>query len=128
MADIHGVCGERFEAVRTAFARNVDSGEELGASLVLDIDETSLTNWPNLIADDFGFVADGPCDALPAGPCGFNQWILKGSARAIEPARKLFEAAKATKHVRLTRGTPPSVRAADQLMALGARVGQLALG
>lgn len=64
-------------------------------ALVLDIDETSLTNWPNLLADDFGFVADGPCDALPKGPCGFNQWILKGSAKAIRPARKLFKAAKA---------------------------------
>ena len=64
-------------------------------ALVLDIDETSLTNWPNLLADNFGFVADGSCDVLPTGPCGFNQWILKGSAKAIEPARKLFEAAKA---------------------------------
>jgi acid phosphatase len=64
-------------------------------ALVLDIDETSLTNWPNLLADNFGLVIDGPCDVLPAGPCGFNQWVLKGSARAIEPARKLFEAAKA---------------------------------
>ena len=64
-------------------------------ALVLDIDETSLTNWPNLLADNFGFVADGSCDALPAGPCGFNQWILKGSAQAIEPARDLFKAAKA---------------------------------
>lgn len=64
-------------------------------ALVLDIDETSLTNWPNLLADDFGFVADGSCDVLPKGPCGFNQWILKGSAKAIKPALKLFEAAKA---------------------------------
>jgi predicted secreted acid phosphatase len=64
-------------------------------ALVLDLDETSLTNWPNLIADDFGFIADGPCEVLPAGPCGFNQWILKGSARAVAPARKLLEAAKA---------------------------------
>jgi CubicO group peptidase (beta-lactamase class C family) len=38
VADIHGVCDERFEAVRTAFARNLDSGEELGASFLLDID------------------------------------------------------------------------------------------
>jgi predicted secreted acid phosphatase len=64
-------------------------------ALVLDIDETSLTNWPNLLADNFGFVADGSCDVLPKGPCGFNQWIMKGSAKAIEPARKLFDAAKA---------------------------------
>ncbi len=38
MADIHGVCDGRFEAVRDALARNLDSGEELGASIVLDID------------------------------------------------------------------------------------------
>jgi CubicO group peptidase (beta-lactamase class C family) len=38
MADLHGRCDERFGAVRDALARNLDSGEELGASLVLDID------------------------------------------------------------------------------------------
>jgi len=70
--------------------------ELITPALVLDIDETSLTNWPNLAADDFGFVAGGSCDVLPAGPCGFNRWILKSSAEAIEPARKLFEAAKAS--------------------------------
>lgn len=64
-------------------------------ALVLDIDETSLTNWPNLLADNFGLVTDGPCDVLPKGPCGFNQWIMMGSAKAIEPARRLFKAAKA---------------------------------
>ncbi len=62
--------------------------------IVLDIDETSLTNWPNLAADDFGFVAGGACDVLPAGPCGFNQWIFKSSAEALPPALKLFKAAK----------------------------------
>jgi hypothetical protein len=64
-------------------------------ALVLDIDETSLTNWPNLIADDFGFVIGGNCDVLPSGPCGFNSWILKASAKPLEPALKLFNAAKA---------------------------------
>jgi HAD superfamily, subfamily IIIB (Acid phosphatase) len=62
--------------------------------IVLDIDETSLTNWPNLAADDFGLILGGSCDVLPAGPCGFNRWILKSSAEAIEPALKLFKAAK----------------------------------
>jgi CubicO group peptidase (beta-lactamase class C family) len=38
MADIHGRCAEQFEGVRAALAQNLDSGEELGASLVLDID------------------------------------------------------------------------------------------
>jgi len=38
VADVHGTCDGRFEAVRGALARNLDSGEELGASLVLDLD------------------------------------------------------------------------------------------
>jgi CubicO group peptidase (beta-lactamase class C family) len=38
MAEIHGSCDGRFESVRDALARNLDSGEELGASIVLDLD------------------------------------------------------------------------------------------
>src|SRR6516162_9312603 len=38
MVDLLGKCDNRFEGVRAAMARNLDSGEELGASLVLDID------------------------------------------------------------------------------------------
>jgi CubicO group peptidase (beta-lactamase class C family) len=46
MADIHGMCAGRFEAVRSALARNLDSGEELGASLVVDIDgEIVIDMW-----------------------------------------------------------------------------------
>ena len=44
MADIHGACDKRFEAVRDALARNVDSGAELGASLVLDIDGDAVAD------------------------------------------------------------------------------------
>ena len=51
MADIHGVCDQRFEAVRDALARNVDSGAELGASLVLDIDG-------DVVADVWGGFRD----------------------------------------------------------------------
>ena len=38
MADINGSCDKRFEAVRQALAECLDSGEELGASIVLDLD------------------------------------------------------------------------------------------
>ncbi|MEU8250428.1 serine hydrolase domain-containing protein [Nonomuraea sp. NPDC048916] len=38
MTDLHGTCDPRFDAVRTALEQNLASGEELGASLVLDID------------------------------------------------------------------------------------------
>jgi len=51
VADIFGVCDKRFEAVRDALARNVDSGAELGASLVLDIDG-------DVVADVWGGFRD----------------------------------------------------------------------
>jgi len=71
------------------------AGEVSKPALVLDIDETSLSNWSNLKANNFGFIADGACDRLPNGPCGFKAWILQGVAPAIMPALDLFNAAKA---------------------------------
>ncbi len=44
MAEIHGTCDERFQSVRDALARNLDSGEELGASIVLDLDGDILVD------------------------------------------------------------------------------------
>jgi hypothetical protein len=38
MADVHGTCDARFEALRSLLRENLDSGAELGASLVVDID------------------------------------------------------------------------------------------
>jgi acid phosphatase len=71
------------------------AGQVSKPALVLDIDETSLSNWSNLKANNFGFIADGACDRLPNGPCGFKAWILQGVAPAIVPALDLFNAAKA---------------------------------
>src|SRR5262249_60842682 len=41
------------------------AGQVSKPALVLDIDETSLSNWSNLKANNFGFIADGACDRLP---------------------------------------------------------------
>src|SRR5262249_47846942 len=71
------------------------AGQVSKPALVLDIDETSLSNWSNLKANNFGFIADGACDRLPSGPCGFKEWILQGVAPAIMPALDLFNAVKA---------------------------------
>lgn len=38
MADLHGTIDPRFAELRAALERNLDSGEELGASFVLDVD------------------------------------------------------------------------------------------
>ena len=46
MAELNGTCDPRFDAVRDALAGNIDSGEELGASLVVDIDgERVIDVW-----------------------------------------------------------------------------------
>ena len=50
------------------------------SALVLDIDETSLSNL-----------------RLPKGPCGFDNWVLSASAKAIPGTLSLFKAAKAHK-------------------------------
>ncbi|MGN6173946.1 MAG: serine hydrolase domain-containing protein [Streptosporangiaceae bacterium] len=57
MADLHGACGELFAALRSALQQNLDSGEELGASLVLDIDG-------ELVVDLWG----GSCDEARTVP------------------------------------------------------------
>ena len=82
--------------VYTAALSYIESraGQVKKPAVVLDIDETSLTNWPNIDADDFGFIADGRCDTLPKGPCGFNAWVLMGTAKAIAPALDFFNAVK----------------------------------
>ncbi|MFE1959885.1 serine hydrolase domain-containing protein [Streptomyces sp. NPDC059479] len=46
MTELHGTSEPRFHAARAALRRNLDSGEELGASLVVDIDgERVIDLW-----------------------------------------------------------------------------------
>jgi CubicO group peptidase (beta-lactamase class C family) len=46
MADLQGTCDARFEAVRRQLKENVDSGAELGASIVVDLDgEIAVDLW-----------------------------------------------------------------------------------
>lgn len=66
-------------------------------AIVLDIDETSLTNWPAIDADDFGFINKGECLLRPDFPCGFNAWIEKGRAGKIAPTLEFFNAVRAKK-------------------------------
>ena len=64
-------------------------------ALVLDVDETSLSNWENLLANDLGFIEAGSCERLPKGPCGFKAWVLHHRDRPIGPTHTLFDAARA---------------------------------
>jgi predicted secreted acid phosphatase len=71
------------------------AGEVKSPAVVLDIDETSLSNWFNLQDNDFGFIKGGPCTEQPGMACGFDQWIAMASAPAIEPTRTFFNAIRA---------------------------------
>lgn len=63
-------------------------------AVVLDIDETSLSNWKNLVADDFGFIPKGECSLQPDYPCGFAAWINRAEAEAIPPTLKFYDAVR----------------------------------
>ena len=63
-------------------------------AIVLDIDETSLSNWPQIQANDYGRIANGPCN-LPSGPCGQATWVASAQDEPIMPTLTLFRAAKA---------------------------------
>ncbi len=63
-------------------------------ALVLDIDETSLSNWLQIEQDDFAFIPGGPCSLQPGVACGEQQWELSARAEALKPTLDLFNAAK----------------------------------
>ena len=44
MTDISGVCDERFADLRALFAKNIDAGDELGGSLVVDVGGVPLVD------------------------------------------------------------------------------------
>jgi hypothetical protein len=47
-------------------------------ALVLDIDETALSNWEIIKRDDFGRPIAGPADITSAGPWGWAAWDQLG--------------------------------------------------
>ena len=62
-------------------------------AIVLDVDETALTNLPQLRANDYGFIIPGPCE-LSRGPCGFVAWLELARAEPIEPVLALARFAR----------------------------------
>ncbi len=62
-------------------------------AIVLDIDETSLTNQPQLRANGWARIDNGPCD-LQKGPCGLRAWQAMAQAKAIAPTLTLAKHAR----------------------------------
>lgn len=64
-------------------------------AIVLDIDETTLSNWAEIRANDFGYITEGSCDHLPEGPCGDKAWAMRGDAPVFAATRDLIHDAQA---------------------------------
>ena len=84
-------------------------------ALVLDIDETALSNWEIIMRDDFGRPIVGPCDPEGKGPCGWAAWDQLGRDPAIGPTLALFRQARAAGvSVFFITGRPENQRAATE--------------
>jgi acid phosphatase len=71
------------------------AGEVSRPALVLDIDETSLSNWRVMLANDFEYISTGPCRIDIGGRCNQRSWELRAKAPAIAPMLALYETARA---------------------------------
>ena len=63
-------------------------------AVVFDVDETALSNWEAIRANDFGRFIDGSCTELPHGPCGWLAWDLSARSTVIGPTMDVFNAAR----------------------------------
>ena len=91
MADI-----EYVDARAQKYIASQSSGKKL--ALVLDIDETSLSNWPEMAADHFAYFPHAPCGIVRGkltSPCGALAWDRLEKAPAIRPTLALFNFARA---------------------------------
>jgi acid phosphatase len=61
-------------------------------AIVLDIDETSLSNWPAYRLNGWARIANGPCD-LKTGPCGLRAWQEMAASKALIPTLELAKRA-----------------------------------
>jgi len=83
-------------------------------AIVLDIDETSLSNWPAYKANGWGRVVNGPCD-VQQGPCGLRAWQALGQSKALAPTLELAKRAKALGvAVFFISGRPPTLQEATE--------------
>jgi acid phosphatase len=83
-------------------------------AIVLDIDETSLSNWPAYKANGWGRVVNGPCD-VQQGPCGLRAWQALAQSKPIGPTLELAKHAKELGvAIFFISGRPPTLREATE--------------
>lgn len=62
-------------------------------AIVLDIDETALSNWPAYRLNGWGRVLHGGCD-LEQGPCGLRAWQALARSQPLPPTLALARRAR----------------------------------
>lgn len=83
-------------------------------AIVLDIDETSLSNWTAYRLNGWGRVVNGGCD-LQQGPCGLRAWQALGQSTALAPTLALVRRARALNvAVFFISGRPANLREATE--------------
>jgi len=83
-------------------------------AIVLDIDETSLSNWPAYRVNGWGCVVNGGCD-LQQGPCGLRAWQALGQSQAIPATLALARRARELGvAVFFISARPPNLRQATE--------------
>lgn len=121
-----GAYARDLAAVTSAARRWLTSiaGTVARPALVLDIDETALSNWEIVKRDDFGRPLHGSCSPVSDAPCGWPEWYQLGRDPAIEPTLGVFRQARALRiTVFFITGRSESLRAATErnLVAAGYR-------
>jgi predicted secreted acid phosphatase len=83
-------------------------------AIVLDIDETSLSNWPAYKVNGWARVVNGACD-IQSGPCGLREWQAMAISKALKPTLELDRKAKSLGvAVFFITGRPPNLREATE--------------
>jgi predicted secreted acid phosphatase len=90
----------RYDADFAKVAQNAQAFLEQRAAkvtrpaIVLDIDETSLSNWPAYKVNGWVRIVGGDCN-LEQGPCGVRAWQATGQSKALAPTLALVTRARA---------------------------------
>ena len=106
--DLATVAGQATTWIEQRVARR-GPGERL--AVVFDLDETLLLNWPQIRANDFGYV-----------PKAWDEWVTESAAPAIGPVREVYQLAVQNKvEVIFITGRPEYQRAdtAENLRKIG---------
>src|SRR5262249_33416300 len=83
-------------------------------AIVLDIDETALSNWPAYKANGWVRIVNGDCN-VEQGPCGLRAWQATGQSKALKPTLDLDKRAKAPGvAVFFITGRPSTLREATE--------------